>query len=685
MEVAKIADVAISLDSSKAEPLHFTHFPLFAKFLLEEELDNYSRQSLDLARAIDFPLLRYLDFMPEEQLIEASKKNNRIFLTHVIENRLEEFLDIAIKKWKADQAPLISRDQVESEDITLGSYLTKTVLAHFIPKYTNDVNLTLSLISEIDKYILKREYYAIKAFVEIQRGQLKEANKDLQKSEAKLLEAQEIAGMGSFEWSLTEKDSSFTPQLLKIFGLAEATELPLFLENVHPADRARVAEAVETSIKECGEFDCQYRYLLNGDEKIIWAKGVVTGENGRAIFMRGTVMDITEKSKIKERIRRNETQFQELVKEVEDYAIILLSPEGDIMNWNLGAEKINGYKAEEIIGENFKVFYSEEDRSSGAPQKFMEEAYEQGRATREGLRTRKDGTTFWAYVVLTALHDEQNQVAGFLKVSRDLTKIKQAEEQMQKYSTRLEVKNKELEQTNKELESFSYVASHDLQEPLRNIKIFSNLILGSDSNQLSEKGKQLFSRIIAASNRMQKLIDDLLAFSHLQMNTGQLEPVDLNIVVNEIVNGYADAIHEKRVVIATEKLPVIKGVAFQFRQLFENLISNSIKYAKNGIIPEIRITCDVINGKLIENFDANAGIDYYKIAVTDNGIGFEPKYAFKIFEVFQRLHGKDEYSGTGIGLAICKKIVQNHQGFIYATSEANIGSTFFICLPCSKL
>ena len=234
-----------------------------------------------------------------------------------------------------------------------------------------------------------------------------------------------------------------------------------------------------------------------------------------------------------------------------------------------------------------------------------------------------------------------------------------------------------MKRTNKELESFNYVASHDLQEPLRKIQVFSNAILSSEMNALSEKGKEYFIRMNSAANRMKRLIEDLLIFSRTTVTNAVFEYCDLNIMLEEVLSTLKFSIDETNAIIESEKLPVAYIIPFQFRQVFQNLISNSIKYRKPEIAPRIKITAK----KVREKINSQPENDYIKLTFSDNGIGFEQQHAEKIFELFQRLHTKEEYPGTGIGLAICKKIIQNHHAYILAKGEMNVGATFEIYLP----
>jgi light-regulated signal transduction histidine kinase (bacteriophytochrome) len=232
--------------------------------------------------------------------------------------------------------------------------------------------------------------------------------------------------------------------------------------------------------------------------------------------------------------------------------------------------------------------------------------------------------------------------------------------------------NKELQRSNANLEEFAHAASHDLKEPVRKIHLFTSQLKKQLSAHLSEDQARSFSRIENATERMGNLIDDLLLYSHVSQRPHEKESVDLNDKVQRVLEDLELVIGEKRATITVDQLPVVKGYRRQLQQMFQNLISNSLKYSKEDVPPVITISA----GQLVEGGQA-----YHLITVRDNGIGFEPQYAGKIFQMFARLHGKGEYSGTGVGLSIVKKVVENHDGFISVESAVGEGSAFKVCLP----
>ena len=232
---------------------------------------------------------------------------------------------------------------------------------------------------------------------------------------------------------------------------------------------------------------------------------------------------------------------------------------------------------------------------------------------------------------------------------------------------------------NKELESFAFISSHDLQEPLRKIQFFSNRILDEELENLSTKGKHYFERMRLSALHMQTLINDLLAYSRTTEIERKFEKSNLNKIIREAMVALKEELQDKKATIEMGQLHEINVIPFQFRQLLQNLISNALKFSNPDIAPHIIIKSDFIANE--SNHKLPRKIDYFHISVTDNGIGFKQEYSEKVFEIFQRIHNKEDFSGNGIGLTIAKKIVENHNGIITATSDLNKGTTIDIFIP----
>jgi two-component system CheB/CheR fusion protein len=254
--------------------------------------------------------------------------------------------------------------------------------------------------------------------------------------------------------------------------------------------------------------------------------------------------------------------------------------------------------------------------------------------------------------------------------------IHKMEAQVRERATALAEMNTELERSNKDLEQFAYVASHDLQEPVRKIRTFAGQLKDLSYDQLDEKSKRHVDKIISSAERMKKIIGDLLDFSHLNRDESQMEKVDLNRILEDVKTDLELLIQQKEAVIRIDKLPVIDAIPVQMTQLFYNLMNNALKFSVEGVAPVISVTID---NDSAGGPSRDQTKNYLTIRFADNGIGFEQEYANRIFTMFQRL--SSGYAGTGIGLALCKKIVENHKGSIQAQSQPGKGASFKIVLP----
>jgi len=248
----------------------------------------------------------------------------------------------------------------------------------------------------------------------------------------------------------------------------------------------------------------------------------------------------------------------------------------------------------------------------------------------------------------------------------------------------IEQRNRELELNNKELSTFNYVASHDLQEPLRKIQTFLSRLELKENDNLSDKGKLYIEKIKSSSSRMRLLIDDLLQYSRTSKSEKKFVETNMNMLLEQAKDELSDSIASNNAHIIIDNLPSMEVIPFQIQQLFTNLINNSLKYRQEGIDPKIEIRYNEVLSKSVEFLKPSLHKFHHHITIKDNGIGFDQSYAEKIFILFKRLHSRDEYSGTGIGLSICKKIVENHNGAIVASGIPNNGAQFDIYLPFLK-
>ncbi|HYK47843.1 MAG TPA: PAS domain-containing protein [Parafilimonas sp.] len=806
-----------TLEESALEYLQFKYFPAYARFLLENNVQQLVEEQLRLSRILNLPLLKFFESSGEAEMIKLGTETLTELLEYCADNRAKEYITLSLKRWIANQLPVVTRHQVVAEDITTLSLVRRRSFRHMLPLYTSDLDLYINVMDELDRFTAELDSLSFKTLLSI--------NKDISE------QVQALGHIGNWQWDLRTHRLSWSNELYRIYELEP--ESSITSEKIasynHPEDGERVNNIMQLSQETCSPHDFYYRIILKDQKiKILHARGQVRlDDNGEPFEMFGTLQDVTsqklneeelsEKTKFIQKItdvtpcliavynvktgkyafinnalqtllgydsrialekgieffleiihpddlqtiteknsralqaadnqapgspepvvdfkyrlrhangeyrwfhtfgtifgrgsenevedlinisidvteeyflsqqlaeknaqlKRSEERYHRMISEVEDYAILLLDKDGFVQNWNKGAEKIKGYRADEIIGKNFRVFYRKQDQRRKLPEKLISEAVTTGKASHEGWRVRKDGTKFWGSIVITALHNEAGDIIGFSKVTRDLTERKFHDDRLKEYANRIEKNNEELQKINKELDSFAYVASHDLQEPLRKIRTFCNFILSKGKEQLPRDTVDYFDRITAAAERMQRLIEALLNYS--RTNTMQIiyEATDLNVTISQVQRNLAEMIAEKNATIEFSNLPTIQAVPLQFQQLFSNIIENSLKYSRENVPPVIKISATLVPGK---NHPFTKSKQCYEITVADNGIGFEQEYAENIFKLFQRLHGRNEYYGTGIGLAICKKIVENHKGTIKATGFPGAGAIFTIILPAN--
>ena len=409
------------------------------------------------------------------------------------------------------------------------------------------------------------------------------------------------------------------------------------------------------------DYPLELRHRDGHITSVLYNACVYRDENGNVAGIFAAARDITKRKHAEEALRQSEQRFSSMLEAVRDYAIIFLELDGRVASWNKGAERIKGYRAEEIVGQHFSKFYRPADIAKGKPDHELRVATSEGRFEDEDWRVRKDGSRFWANVVVTSLRDASGKINGFVKITRDLTARKQAEDEIKRYA-------EDLKRSNQELEQFAYVASHDLQEPLRTVSSFSQLLARRYHGKLDADADEFFTFIVDGATRMQTLINDLLAFSRVGMRDNPFAPVACEQVLQIAKQNLDVAIAESGAMITHDPLPTLTADQTQLTQLFQNLFSNAIKFRRPEEAPRIHVSAEWRNGA-------------WQFSVRDNGIGIAPQYFDRIFIIFQRLHGREEYSGTGIGLAICKKIVERHGGRMWLESEPGAGSTFRFTIP----
>ncbi|MDH5716262.1 MAG: ATP-binding protein [Spirochaetia bacterium] len=353
-----------------------------------------------------------------------------------------------------------------------------------------------------------------------------------------------------------------------------------------------------------------------------------------------------------------ELMLSQVLKDMAD-SVIILNKDKKVMFVNNAFLKKYGYLESEIIDIEASIIWSDKT----IPEKIFNQKLNYSYKG-EHQHITKDGTIFSALVTSTSIYDKSKKPFCYVTVCHDITEIKQSE-------LKLEESAKELKRSNVDLEQYAYIVSHDLKEPLRMIYSYLELIGKKTENKFDKKLTDYLNFAIEGAKRMDELINGMLSYSRVGFYPKRLSSVDLNEIINLVKTDLSSRIKESEIQIEHIKLPQISGDSIQIRQLFQNLISNAIKFRKNK------------NGRIQITYKENKNEKIF--CVEDNGIGFEPKFHEKIFTMFQRLHAKDKYEGTGIGLAICKKIVENHGGKIWAESEPGNFTRFFFTLQKKEI
>lgn len=514
----------------------------------------------------------------------------------------------------------------------------------------------------------------------------KKAEQRIRESEERLRQATHGADLGTFSWDITNQVFNFSDRLAHIYGYTHTARLSyedlndaIFREDKSIAEKA-FQKALKTSI-----LNYQVRIVLpNINQTLRWIRlnaKINFDESPTPIKIQGIVMDVTEQKESEQRIRESEERLR-LAAEAAELGMWDVDLITGVTVSSQEHRKIIGYpKNEQWDYDKYLQYIHHEDRYM--VQNAFQQALKTGRMAYEARIIRPDKTERWIRVNGTTMYDKKRTPVRLLGTTLDITDQKVASEALENMvlerTKELLHSNEQLERSNHELEQFAYIASHDLQEPLRKIQTFADLV----KDHLHDKTttERYFSKINSSAQRMSMLINDVLNYSRLTKTGEQFADADLNRILKQVLSDFELLIEQKQAVITHSELPVIKGIPLQLNQLLSNLISNSLKFSENK--PEINISWRILSANEVERKYPRLNVDntYIELIFKDNGIGFEQQYAEQIFIIFQRLNNQRIYSGTGIGLALCKKIVEHHQGIITASSEKGQGATFTIILP----
>jgi PAS domain S-box-containing protein len=507
------------------------------------------------------------------------------------------------------------------------------------------------------------------------------ARNKVAEAEERLRIATEILELGTWEYDPVNDIMHGSNKTIELFGFTPGTRLNLsdLVDAIVPEDRKRVNEAIQWSLnpQSKGKYDIEYSLTNINDKKqrVIRGNGQVFFDaDGKPYRFIGTALDITDRKKAEEKLKASEARFRLLATSIPQ--IVWTNDKDGNTDYISGQfEKFTGKKPADHL-RDWLDFVHEDDKKRLATNR--KAAIFAGNEWNEEFRILNTitGNYRWFLGNSKPLKDASGKIIMWIGSASDIQDLKEQsnslEQQVRERTKALEELNQSLKVSNEDLQQFAHVASHDLKEPIRKIKTYSNRLHDDCNNLLPEKGKSFLTKILSATDRMYSMIDGVLSYSTMAAADQPNERVDLNGVLKNIKTDLEVLIHDKNAVIKTDKLPILEGAPVLLYQLFYNLVNNSLKFAKTGVPPVIQFKSSTIS---IEN------TLFTKIAITDNGIGFEQEQAEGIFTTFTRLNSKDKYEGTGLGLALCKKIVQRHGGFISAKGEKDKGAAFTVLLP----
>lgn len=598
----------------------------------------------------------------------------------------------------------------------------ETVVTNKAPDSTGVIRYDL----KDDEGVLQVRYWQATHYPLIKNGEVKavlqstadvtklvESNEELKLANIKLDEAKKAGLIGSWSWDIKANLVTADKGLATLFGVPEeealqGLPLDVFLKSIHKSDRERVTGEIEDTLENGDGFECEYRTVdTSGHVRWVIARGRVERDvSGEPVQFPGVMIDISSRKEAEAKIRKSEERLRFMADSMPQL-VWITRPDGYHEYYNKQWYEFTGTEPGTTDGEGWNDLFHEDDRARAW--EVWQHSLETGEMYEIKYRLYHAPSKMYRWVIGRALpyRNESGEIEKWYGTCTDvddsineLEMRKALEAQLKEERNRLEAhvaertsqlrltneglrkevnkrkraegklrkSTEELQRSNSELEEFAYVSSHDLQEPLRKIQAFSDLVLDEYGDKVGD-GEMYLTRIKASANRMSSLIEDLLAFSRVTTKPSVTQPIDLGETIEHVLLDLQARIEREGGKVTVDgEMPIVNADATHMRQLFQNILSNALKFHKPGESPEVNIAVGVS-----ENMHC--------IKIMDNGIGIDEKYKEKVFAVFQRLNTRQAYEGTGIGLAVCKKIVDRYGGTIDIESQLGVGTTFTICLP----
>jgi PAS domain S-box-containing protein len=526
-------------------------------------------------------------------------------------------------------------------------------------------------------------------------------------NEENLKFAMNAAQLGAWNLDPVEQTVRWDDRCRELYGFPDKDEVRYenIVTFVHPGDKDRMMKAAQEALDPAirNSYDIRYRTIGAKDKKLRWlhSTGQAYFDNaGKAYRFSGVLRDITDEVINREKVLWADQQAAMTLEESGAGSFHIKLETDELIYTPVLAQIITGRESSKISRDLF-IRHIHPDDAALRLQAY-EKAETTGQLRYEARFIWEDNSVHWIRAIGRYLYDSSGKAVSLSGLAMDITdrieseqKLKMSEERYRQLAEELEQRvsqrteelrqaNQQLISSNNNLQQFAYAASHDMKEPLRKIQSFSSRLQAVYGKEFDDNGSFMLNRIQDASNRMSLMIDDLLAYSRLTAEM-DFESVSLNELLTGVLADLEISIQEQNAEIISDPLPDVLGNAGQLAQLIQNLLTNAIKYRLPDQSPKVRITGAEVSKSEKEALPALlSDYTYIRLQIQDNGIGFDEKYTERIFQMFQRLHGRGEFSGSGIGLAICKKVVQNHHGYISAKSTQGEGSTFIVYLPAAR-
>lgn len=638
----------------------------FARFVKEHELEGMIQNYIHLVFSYNIPLLEQVKHLSEEEIYAQSKDGVVQFLEGFEQGNALEKVKENLRLWEADQLPNIPKSAITQLDIFLISTAQKTAFLQLLPKYTKHAEMPTQILVELEEYYKEVQWMALNTLQKMQREQQEqlqeseERYKDLFDNASDLIQLVSAEGHIMYTNNAWKKALGYNKEDLKnltVYDIVAKDDLEAY---------RKCREQVLAARGRNGSISVTF-FAKNGQQVEVEDFLTAKFRGSKALYSQCIMRNVTERNaaqeKVQEYIQRleeSEESLRQLFENAPD-AVIVVDRQMEIISWNPMASKIFGWEKEEILGKSFAEVLMPKrhiNQYEDSINQFLKTGEFDGKTSEIVLQDKKR-REFYCSVTSSQSFQQDNPI--YISFVRDIDQHKKVELELQE-------QQKNLAEANKELEQYAWLASHDLKEPLRKILTFSDMLVNRHGDNMAEKVKEGLVKINDSAYRMHDMIEAVLSYSSLASSMDEVKLVDLNKIVGDVLSDLEMVVEEKHATVNVNGLTNVEGNPPQLRQLFQNLISNALKYSKPDVAPVINIQGKLSNGK-------------HTITVEDNGIGFDEQYSEKMFQIFKRLVTKDAYKGTGIGLALCQKIVRNHQGTISATSPKDKGAIFKVVLP----